>query len=149
MVWKLESLFINPNILCIYEEAGGGFGRATASSLCEVAGANRSAVRTRASHLGKQVLNYSSGLFCYRVNNPMMQAISVERTDEAIVIKLPLDKSAEEIQAMLHYFRYVELGMRSQITQEQVDELAKEAKVGWWARNKHRFIGQPGFEDFE
>lgn len=78
-----------------------------------------------------------------------MQTISVERTDEAIVIKLPLNKSAEEIQAMLNYFRYVELGMRSQITQAQIDELAKEAKAGWWEQNKDRFIGQPGFEDFE
>ena len=32
----------------------------------------------------------------------------------------------------------------SQATQEQIDELAKEAKSGWWERNKDRF---PGLEE--
>ncbi|MDX2069997.1 MAG: helix-turn-helix domain-containing protein [Haliscomenobacter sp.] len=32
----------------------------------------------------------------------------------------------------------------SQATQEQIDELAREAKSGWWERNKDRF---PGLED--
>ncbi len=60
-----------------------------------------------------------------------MQNVSIERTNEAIIIKLPLSKSAEEIQAMLNYFRYVELSMQSNITQAQVNKLATAAKLGW------------------
>ena len=74
--------------------------------------------------------------------------VTVERTSEAIVIKLPLDRSAEQIQHMLNYFRYVDLGADTRITQEQIDELAKDAKSGWWERNKARFAGKPGFEGF-
>lgn len=77
-----------------------------------------------------------------------MSAVTIERTDEAIVIKLPLSKSPAEIQHMLNYFRYVEIGMKSKITQDQIDELAKEAKSDWWLKNKSRFIGKPGFEGF-
>jgi len=31
--------------------------------------------------------------------------------------------------------------------QEQIDELAREVKKGWWERNKARFKGISGFED--
>lgn len=78
-----------------------------------------------------------------------MQNFQIERTSEAIVIKLPLDSSAEEIQNMLNYFKYVRIGSGSQVTDEQISALAKEAKAGWWARNKHRFLGKEGFEGLE
>jgi len=34
----------------------------------------------------------------------------------------------------------------SQITDAQIEELAKEAKSGWWEKNKERFLGKEGFE---
>ena len=76
-----------------------------------------------------------------------MTVLSVERTEEAIVIKLPLDASAEYIQNMLNYVAYVQDGSESKVTQEQIDALAKEGKSGWWAKNRERFEGVAGFED--
>jgi len=76
-----------------------------------------------------------------------MAILSIERTSEAVVIKLPLDASSEYIENMLNYFTYVQIGSGSKVTQEQIDELAKEAKSGWWAENKGRFEGVEGFED--
>lgn len=78
-----------------------------------------------------------------------MQNLSIERTSEAIVIKLPLDSSAVEIQNMLNYFKYVKVGGRSQITDAQIEALAKDAKTGWWEENKNRFLGKEGFEGLE
>ena len=41
--------------------------------------------------------------------------------------------------------KYFEQAIQNgQATQAQIDELAKEAKSGWWERNKDRF---PGLEE--
>lgn len=76
-----------------------------------------------------------------------MAILSIERTNEAIVIKLPLDASADYVQNMLNYLKYVQAGAASQISQEQVNDLASEAKQGWWEKNKSRFQGLEGFDD--
>ena len=76
-----------------------------------------------------------------------MSIVSVERTNEAVIIKLPLDASADYIQNILNYLKYVQTGVSSEITPEQINELASEAKEGWWKKNKARFEGVDGFED--
>lgn len=76
-----------------------------------------------------------------------MSIVSIERTSEAVIIKLSLDASADYIQNTLNYLKYVQTGISSKITQEQIDELAAEAKEGWWKKNKSRFEGVEGFED--
>lgn len=76
-----------------------------------------------------------------------MQDLIIERTDDAIVIKLPLESTALEIQNMLNYFKYVSIGGASKVTDDQIAALAKEAKSGWWEKNKGRFLGKDGFED--
>lgn len=75
--------------------------------------------------------------------------ISVERTDEAILIKLPLDTKLTDVQQILNYFEYVGLVSKSEATQEQIDALAREVNKDWWEENKNRFIGKPGFEGLE
>jgi hypothetical protein len=74
-------------------------------------------------------------------------SVTVERTSEAIIIKLPLDTNVSDVQNVLNYFEYVNLISKSEATQEDIDELAKEAKSGWWEENKERFRDIPGFED--
>ncbi len=76
-----------------------------------------------------------------------MAILSIERTEEAIVIKLPLDATADYIQNTLDYLRYVQLGANSELKQSDLDELAVEAKSGWWEKNKARFKDVEGFED--
>jgi predicted trehalose synthase len=67
--------------------------------------------------------------------------LTIERTDREIIIRLPLDLGVNDIQRMLDYLTYKRAIQNSQATQEQIDELAKEAKSGWWERNKDRFPG--------
>jgi len=65
--------------------------------------------------------------------------LTIERTDREIIIRLPLDLAINDLQRMLDYLAYKQAIQNSQATQEQIDELAKEAKSGWWERNKDRF----------
>lgn len=76
-----------------------------------------------------------------------MAVLSIERTNEAVVIKLPIDSSVDYIQNMLNYFAYTQAGSDSKVTQEQIDELAREGKSGWWVKNRTRFEGIEGFKD--
>ncbi len=76
-----------------------------------------------------------------------MAILSVERTSEALVIRLSLDSSADYIQNMLNYFTCVQAGSDSKVGRGQIDELAKEGKAGWWAENRGRFEGMEVFED--
>jgi hypothetical protein len=76
-------------------------------------------------------------------------SVTVERTNEAIIIKLPLDTNVSDIQNVLNYFEYINLVSKSEATQEDIDELAKEAKLGWWEKNKKRFRDISGFEEVE
>ena len=73
--------------------------------------------------------------------------VKVERTKDEILIKLPPDTDMADVQQVLNYFNYVELVGNSEATQEEIDELAKESKKGWWEANKDRFKNKPGFED--
>ncbi|MEZ4984627.1 MAG: hypothetical protein R2795_06280 [Saprospiraceae bacterium] len=73
--------------------------------------------------------------------------VKVERTSEAIVIKLPLDTDISDIQNVLNYFEYIDLVGKSQASQEDIDGLANEVKSGWWEHNKERFKDVPGFEE--
>ncbi len=65
---------------------------------------------------------------------------------DAIVIKRPLDSSAIEIQNMLNCFKYVKIDGVSQITDAEIDELAKNAKTSWWEKNKEGFSGKEEIE---
>ncbi|MEM6769498.1 MAG: hypothetical protein AAF597_02840 [Bacteroidota bacterium] len=73
-------------------------------------------------------------------------SVAVERTSEAILIKLPLDTSPKDIQHVLDYFEYVKLVNQSQATEDDISALAKEAKSGWWQSNQERFRGVKGME---
>jgi len=72
--------------------------------------------------------------------------LTIERTDREIIIRLPIDVGVNDIQRMLDYLAYKQAIKDSQATQEQVDELAKAAKQGWWEKNKERFPGLANFK---
>jgi hypothetical protein len=73
---------------------------------------------------------------------------TIEQTEKEILIRLPRETTPGTIQGVLNYFRYLELGLKNNIEQEEIDEMAKEAKSGWWEANKQRFEGLEGFENF-
>lgn len=68
-------------------------------------------------------------------------AVTVERTENSILIKLRLDTNVSDIQNVLNYFEYTDLVSKSTTSQVEIDSLANEAKSGWWEKNKERFIG--------
>ncbi len=63
----------------------------------------------------------------------------IEQTENEIIIRLPYDLGVEDIQRMLNYLSYKRLIQDSEATEDQINQLAKEAKKGWWEKNKHRF----------
>ncbi len=67
--------------------------------------------------------------------------LTIERTDQEIIIRLPLDLEVMDIQRMLDYLSYKKAIKDSQAKQEQIDQLAKDAQKGWWEKNKGRFPG--------
>lgn len=72
--------------------------------------------------------------------------VSVERTEEAIFIKLPLDTEVSDIQRVLDFFEYISLVGNSKAKQDDIDKLAKDVNKDWWEENKERFLGKEGFE---
>lgn len=66
--------------------------------------------------------------------------MNIERTSDAIIIRLPLDIDIGEIQRFLDYLKYKELAHNSQANQEDADELARQINKSWWEKQKHRFL---------
>lgn len=66
--------------------------------------------------------------------------MTIERTADAIIVKLPTNINIEEIQRFLNYLRYKEITAGSKATQADADELAREVNKNWWEKNKNRFL---------
>ena len=63
----------------------------------------------------------------------------IERTAQGILIKTTAPVNTKDVQKIIDYFTLKELVSKNQGTQEQADELAREAETQWWEANKHRF----------
>lgn len=74
---------------------------------------------------------------------------TIEQGEQETIIRLPMSIPPKQLQDMLDYFRYVELGIRNQVQQAQIDELAEEVQQNWWQKNKERFRGVEGFENMD
>jgi len=59
-----------------------------------------------------------------------------------IVVILPGDMDIDDIKRTLDLLKYKESTRNSEATQELANELAREAKKGWWERNKHRIFSK-------
>ncbi|MVN20398.1 hypothetical protein [Mucilaginibacter arboris] len=64
----------------------------------------------------------------------------IERTNKEVIIRLPASVDTTELQRLVDYLTYKEATANSKASQEQVDELAKEVKKGWWKANRDRLI---------
>ncbi len=65
--------------------------------------------------------------------------VSVERTNDEIVIRIPGSWDPTDIERILRFLSYKEIVKESQAEQKAIDDLANEVKSGWWERNKDRF----------
>ena len=64
----------------------------------------------------------------------------IERTNKELIIRLPASVDTAELQRLLDYLTYKEATENSKASQEQVDELAKEVKKGWWKANRNHLV---------
>jgi hypothetical protein len=66
--------------------------------------------------------------------------MNIERTNNEIIIRLPLYIDIEGLQRFIDYLCYKEATAKSQAKQDDVDKLAKDVKKGWWAKNRRNYI---------
>lgn len=66
--------------------------------------------------------------------------MQVERKDDEILIRVPANTDLTGLQRILDYVKFREIASKSQASQEQIDDLAKESKSSWWEKNRSRFI---------
>ena len=64
----------------------------------------------------------------------------IERTSGEIIIRLPSSVDTNGLQRLVDYLTFKEATAASKATQEDVDQLAKEVKKGWWETNKSRLV---------
>jgi len=64
----------------------------------------------------------------------------IERTESEVIIRLSADINVDDIQSMIDYLAYKEATNKSEAVQDEVDELAKAVKNGWWSENRSRLV---------
>ena len=64
----------------------------------------------------------------------------VERVKDEVVVRLPSFMNVEAMQRTIDLLSLKEATARSVASQEDIDQLAKEANEGWWAKNRERYI---------
>ena len=67
----------------------------------------------------------------------------LERTANEVIIRLPANINWEDLELMIRFIRYKENVSRSQASQEEIDQLARDVNKQWWEENKHRFLKHP------
>lgn len=66
--------------------------------------------------------------------------MTVERTQNEIIIKIPANVNIEGLQRLLDFLTYQEAVAGSQAVQAEVDKLVKKVKKGRWARNRAQYL---------
>lgn len=74
-------------------------------------------------------------------------AISIERTANEFVVKLPLHINPLDIQKVLDQFQFLDVVSKSQATEEDINELSKMVKAGWSPEIKARLAAMDEFKD--
>ncbi len=67
----------------------------------------------------------------------------IERTSEEVIIRLPSYVDTNELQSLIDFLTYKEVTAKSKAKQSEVDELARDVKKGWWAKNRSEFMKLP------
>ena len=64
----------------------------------------------------------------------------IERTTSEVIIRLPASVDTTGLQRLVDYLTYKEATANSKATQDQVDQLARQVKKGWWKQNRKRLV---------
>ncbi len=69
----------------------------------------------------------------------METLIDTVRTEDALRISIPTgEMSNDEVLRLLELVKVQAITSRSQLTQEDADQLATEINKSWWVKNKDR-----------
>jgi N-acetylglutamate synthase-like GNAT family acetyltransferase len=66
--------------------------------------------------------------------------MKIERTEDEILIRVAANTDLTGLQRILDYIKFREIASKSKVTQERIDELAKQSKSSCWEKNKSQFI---------
>lgn len=66
----------------------------------------------------------------------------LERTANEVIIRLPANINWEDLELMIRFIKYKQNVSKSEATQEEIDQLARDVNKQWWEENKHRFLKQ-------
>ncbi len=64
----------------------------------------------------------------------------IERTPKEVIIRLPADVDADDLQEFLNYARYKELTTKFSVEQNEVDKLSNQINKSWWAKKRKRLL---------
>ena len=64
----------------------------------------------------------------------------IERTDKEIIVRLPADVDADDLQEFLDYARFKELTKGYKVPQRTVDALAADVSAKWYAKHRKRLL---------
>jgi len=64
----------------------------------------------------------------------------IERTLNEFVIRIPITTQVEQMQDLVDYLRYKELTTATNVTQLEVDSLAREINKNWWNKHNATFL---------
>ena len=65
----------------------------------------------------------------------------IERTAGEFVIRIPVTTQVEQIQDVIDYLRYKELTSTYEVSQSEVDILAREINKKWWRESRSNYEG--------
>ena len=68
--------------------------------------------------------------------------MQIQRTKDELIIRFSnaTNVNIDYLQKFIDYLHFMEISSKSQATEEQILELAKEVNQSWWQTNKSKFI---------
>jgi len=63
----------------------------------------------------------------------------IERTTGEFIVRIPITTQVEQIQDLIDYLRYKELTSTYEVSQSEVDMLARDINKSWWEKNKSNY----------
>lgn len=80
------------------------------------------------------IKNISSDLRQYKKIFFGDNIMTIERTEDEIIIRIPSNIYVDDIQDMVDLIKFREISSKSKATQEQIDELSKEVSKSIWKK---------------
>ncbi len=66
--------------------------------------------------------------------------MEIKRTENEILIKLPLDTDFKCVPRLLDYIKFRQITAKSKATQKQIDSFTEEVKSDWNERNEDKSL---------